>query len=169
MSPTGVVIVLVLGFVIDYMSAGPDSLRDRAAFLLALAGFRDGFNNSPADEWTVEQLGALINSLLDQTKGAYIAGASINAIVGAGVGILAIYAVGCLVPDRMSKRMGRWATLSFSRSGLGKVNWKLWIMAFLLGVLADLGQGLVGNTTETAVEALTWLVAPLPLVLFGAA
>jgi len=133
MSPTGVVIVLVLAFVIDRMSVGPEWWRDRAAFLMAIAGFRDGFNKSPADEWTVEKLGMLIQGLLDQTKGAYVAGASINALIGATVGVLAMYATGCLLPDRASKGLGRWATLKFPQSGLGKVNWKLWVVAFLLG------------------------------------
>jgi hypothetical protein len=167
MTPTSVFIVLVLAFVVDYMSVGPDSLRDRAAFLLALAGFRDGFNESPADDWTVGKLSDGIGWLLKQTNGAYIAGTAINVAIGAAVGVLAIYAVGCLVPDRLSKRAGRWAALSFPTSQARRINYKLWAMAFLLGVLADLGRGLIGETTETAVVALTYFVAPIPIALFG--
>jgi hypothetical protein len=40
---------------------------------------------------------------------------------------------------------------------------------FLLGVLADLGRGLVGELTDTAVVALTVFVAPIPIALFGSA
>jgi hypothetical protein len=167
MTPTSVFIVLMLAFVIDYMSIGRDSLRDRVAFLLAIAGFRDGFNGSPADRWTVGKLSDGIGWLLDQTNGAYIAGASINIIIGAGVGVLAIYATGCLVPDRASKKLGRWAALNFPTSSVYRINWKLWGIAFLLGVLADLGRGLVGELTNTAVVALTFFVAPIPITLFG--
>lgn len=167
MTPTSVFVVLMLAFVIDYMSVGPDSLRDRAAFLMAIAGFRDGFNESTADEWTVGKLSSAIQWMLDQTDGAYIAGASINIVIGASVGVLAIYAVGCLLPDRMAGKLGRWSALSFPKSPVYRINWKLWVIAFLLGVLADLGRGLVGEATEGAVVALTSLVSPIPVVLFG--
>lgn len=167
MTPTSVFIVLMLAFVIDYMSIGKDSLRDRLAFLLAIAGFRDGFDGSPADKWTVGKLSDGIEWLLDQTNGAYIAGTSINIAIGAGVGVLAIYAVGCLLPNKASARVGRWATLNFPKSSAGRINWKLWLIAFLLGVLADLGRGLVGELTEGAVVALTTIVAPIPIMLFG--
>jgi hypothetical protein len=169
MSPTAVAILLLLALVIDYMSVGPDSLRDRVAFLLAVPAFRDGFNGSPLDRWTVQRLSDAIGYLLDKTGGAYVAGASINAILGAAVGILGIYAVGCLLPLKASKRLGRFATLKFPRSPIYRINWQLWLAAFLLGVLADLGHGAVGATTETAVVFLTGLVAPLPTALFGAA
>ena len=169
MTPTSVFIVLMLAFVVDYMSVGPDSLRDRVAFLLAIAGFRDGFDGSPADRWTVGRLSDGIGWLLKQADGAYIAGASINIIIGAGVGVLAIYAVGCLVPDKLSGKLGRWAALRFPKSNVYRINWKLWGIAFLLGVLADLGRGLVGELTDTAVVALTFFVAPIPIALFGSA
>ncbi len=159
----------MLALVIDYMSAGPDSLRDRAAFLLALAGFRDGFDGSPLDQWTVQQAHMLIGKLLDMTGGAYIAGASINTVTGAAMGCLAIYAIGCLVPDRFSGRMGRWAALRFPRTGVAKINVKLWVLAFLLGILADLSRGAVGDFVNTAVEMLTLFVSPIPIVLFGSA
>jgi hypothetical protein len=169
MSPTGVFVMLVLGFLIDFLSVGPDSLRDRVAFLFYLAGFRDGFDGSPLDQWTVQRLSEGIGWLLDQTGGAYIAGANINIVVGAGVGLLAIYAVACLVPAKLSSKVGRIATLSFPSTAAKRINWKLLGLAALLGMLADLGRGLIGEATDSSVEALTWLVAPLPLALFGAA
>lgn len=169
MTPTSVAIVLVLAFVVDYMSVGPDSLRDRLAFLLALAGFRDGFNESPADAWTVEKLHDGIGWLLDQTNGAYIAGASINTLVGALVGCLALFAVGCVIPDRFAGKLGRFAALKFPTSAARRINYKLWALAFLLGVLADLGRGIIGEATESTVVALTYFVAPIPLALFGSA
>lgn len=169
MTPTSVFIVLMLAFVIDYMSIGPNSLRDRIAFLMALAGFRDGFNGSPLDAWTVGKLRAGIQWLLDSTNGAYIAGASINIVIGSAVGVLAIYVIGCLLPDRFSGKLGRWAALSFPSSASMRINWKLWACAFLLGILADLGRGVIGEFVNTTVVALTYFVAPVPIVLFGSA
>lgn len=169
MSPTATAVILLLALVVDYMSVGPDSLRDRFAFLLALPGFRDGFNGSPIDQWTVQRLSEAIGYLLDQTGTAYIAGASINVLLGAGVGILAIYTVGCLLPVKASTKLGRFAALTFPTSAARRLNWKLWLVAFLLGILSDVCRGAVGELTNGAVVALTALVAPLPTLLFGAA
>lgn len=168
MSPTGCVIALVLAFVIDYLSVGPDSLRDRIAFLIAVAGFRDGFNGSPLDQWTVQRAHDAIGYLLTLTDGAYIAGASINGIIGALIGCLALYLVGCLLPEKATKFAGRFAKLSFP-SVSGRINWKLWLCAFLIGVLAELPRGLIGGWTEGVVVLLTQLIAPLIVLLFGAA
>lgn len=171
LSPTGTAIALVLAFIIDYMSAGPDSIRDRMAFLLALAGFRDGFNGSPLDAATVEKLSSIIRAALDSdpVSGAYIAGASVNGLIGMGVGALAIYVVGCLLPVRFSKKVGRFAAVTFPRSPAHRINWKLWLCAFFLGILADLGQGLIGGWIEGSVITLTQFVDPLLVILFGGA
>lgn len=169
MSPTGVGVLLLLALVVDYMSVGPNSLRDRLAFLLALPAVREGFDGSPLDAWTVGTLTQLIEQLLESTDGAYIAGASINAVLGAAVGILWIYTVGCLLPVKASKRLGRFATLTFPQSPLYRINTRLWIAAVLLGMMADLPAGLVGDLTEGSVDILTGLVSPLPELLFGAA
>lgn len=168
MSPTGVAVVLLLALVVDYMSVGPDSFRDRIAFLLAVPAFRDGFNGSPLDAWTVQRLSDSIGYLLEQTKGAYIAGASSNVLVGASVGVLAIYTIGCLLPTKTSTRLGRFAAINFPKSSIHRLNWKLWLCAFLLGILADLGRGVIGEATEGLVVALANIVAPLPILLFGA-
>lgn len=167
LTPTGCAIALILAFVIDYMSAGPDSIRDRVAFLFALAGFRDGFDGSPLDRWTVQRAHDAIGFALTQADGAYIAGASANAIVGAGVGALALFVVGCLLPVRASKRLGRLAAISFPKSPIYRINWKLWLCAFLLGVLADLGRGLLGGWIEGAVTWLTVVADVVIGLLFG--
>src|SRR5690349_22447973 len=118
MSPTATCILLLLALVVDWMSVGPNSIRDRIAFAFALAAVREGFNGSPLDQWTVGFLGGLIEQLLAATKGAYIAGAAVNTVVGAAVGILWIYTVGCVLPVKASKKLGRFATLSFPQSPL---------------------------------------------------
>ncbi len=169
MSPTAVAILLLLALIIDYMSVGPNSIRDRVAFIVAVPTIREGFDGSPLDQKTVEALRGVIQTLLDSTGGAWIAGASINAIIGAGIGLLWIYAIGCMLPVKASKRLGRFATLAFPQSGLYRLNGKLWIVAVLLGLMSDLPGGLVGDITRTLVDVAARFVAPLPALLFGAA
>jgi hypothetical protein len=167
MSPTATALVLLLALVVDWMSIGGNSIRDRIAFLLAVPAIREGFNGSPLDGWTVDLLRSTIQQLLDATKGAYIAGASINLLVGGMVGILWIYTVGCLLPVKASKKLGRFATLTFPQSPLYRLNGKLWIAAILLGMLADLPRGIVGDLTNGSIDFLTGVVAPIPAMLFG--
>lgn len=168
MSPTAVAAVFLLALVVDYMSVGPNSLRDRIAFLLAVPAIREGFNGSPLDGWTVDTLRGFIRQLLDATNGAYIAGASINLLLGVAVGILFIYVVGCLLPMKANKRLGRFATLTFPQSPLYRLNWQLWLCAFLIGMMADLPQGIVGTLTLQFVDFLAGIVGPIPNLLFGA-
>ncbi|MFY1658591.1 hypothetical protein [Micromonospora sp. WMMD1274] len=169
MSPTAVAILLLLALIVDYMSIGPNSLRDRLAFVMAVPALKEGFDGSPADQKTVAAAGGAIQSLLDSTGGAYIAGASVNAILGVAIGLLWIYAIGCLLPIKSSKKLGRFATLSWPQSPLYRINWKMWTVAALLGMMSDLPNGLVGDLTRTLLEIVTSLVAPLPALLFGAA
>ncbi|MGW5556835.1 hypothetical protein ACWER9_06385 [Micromonospora sp. NPDC003944] len=167
MSPTTVAILLLLALLIDWMSVGPNSLRDRIAFIVAVPTIREGFDGSPLDQWTVETLSKVIQSLLDSTGGAYIAGASINLVIGAGIGVLWIYALGCMLPVKFGKKLGRFATLSFPASGLRRLNGPLWIVAILLGLMSDLPGGLVGDIARSLVDVAAGLVAPLPELLFG--
>jgi hypothetical protein len=169
MSPTTVAILLLLALIVDYMSVGPNSIRDRIAFVVAVPTIREGFDGSPLDQKTVETLGGLIQGLLDSTGGAYIAGASVNTVIGAGIGLLWIYALGCMLPVKASKRLGRFATLAFPQSPLYRLNVRLWIVAVLLGLMSDLPGGLIGDVTRALVDLAAQLVAPLPALLFGAA
>ncbi|MGJ3228933.1 hypothetical protein ACQEUV_26790 [Micromonospora aurantiaca (nom. illeg.)] len=169
MSPTAVAVLLLLALVVDYMSVGPNSIRDRVAFVLAVPAIREGFDGSPLDQWTVQTASSGIEQLLDATGGAYIAGASINAILGALIGLLFIYVIGCMLPTKASKKLGRFATLTFPQSPLYRLNTRLWIAAILLGLMADLPGGTVGDVTRGCVDFLTGLVAGLPAWLFGAA
>jgi len=167
MSPTATALVLLLALVIDWMSVGPNSVRDRVAFLMAVPAIREGFNGSPLDGWTVDLLNQVIGALLNATHGAYIAGASINLLVGGAVGILWIYTVGCLLPVKASRKLGRFATLTFPQSPIYRLNGRLWIAAILLGMLADLPRGIVGELTLGSVDFLTGIVGPIPTMLFG--
>ena len=169
MSPTAVAILLLIALLVDYMSIGPNSLRDRLAFILGVPAIREGFDGSPADEKTVAAAGRLIQGLLDSTGGAYIAGASVNAIIGFLIGLLWIYAIGCLLPAKTSKKLGRFAVMTFPASPLHRLNTKLWLVAIPLGMMSDLPQGLIGELTRSLLDLTTSVVAPLPALLFGAA
>lgn len=168
MSPTGVAVLLLLALVVDYMSVGPNSIRDRLAFLMGLVAIRQGFDSSPLDRWTVGALSNAINTLKSMAGGAYIAGAATQIVLSAGVGILAIYTVGALMPVKFASRLGRFAGITFPDSAIHRINYKLWAMAVLLGLLADLPGGVVGGLLNAGIAVLTEIFQPLPNFLFGA-
>lgn len=167
MSPTGVAVLLLLALVVDWMSVGPNSIRDRIAFLMGLAAIHEGFSGSPLAHWTVGALSTGIDTLKHMAGTAYIAGAATQAIVGAAVGILAIYTVGALLPTKASGKLGRFATIAFPQSGLHRLNYKLWLCAALLGMLADLPHGIIGQLLNQAIGGLTSITASIPYTLFG--
>jgi len=167
MSPTGVAVLLMLALVVDYLSVGPNSIRDRLAFFLGLAAIREGFNGSPLDNWTVGLLSGVIDQLKHSTGAAYIAGATTSAVIGAGIGVLAIYTVGALLPTKFSKKLGRFATIKFPTSAMHRINYKLWLCAALLGMLGDLSGGWVGDLVTQFTDADVHLCASIPFKIFG--
>lgn len=167
MSPTGVAVLLMLALVVDYLSVGPNSIRDRLAFLMALPAIREGFNGSPLDQWTVGALSSVIDKAKEMADGAYIAGAITSVTLGAAVGVLAIYTVGALMPDKFAKKFGRFAAIKFPTSAIHRLNYKLWGCAALLGMLSDLPTGLVGTTLTWVVDFLVSVAASIPFTLFG--
>jgi len=168
LGPNGVAALLLLALVVDWMSVGPNSLRDRLAFLLGIVAIRAGFNGSPLDHWTVGALDQLIDSAKKMTGGAYIAGASTQFLLSVLVGVLAIYTLGALLPDKMQTKLGPFAKISFPTSATHRINYKLWTMAILLGLLGDLGGGMIGGIVNGGIGILTELFQPLPNLLFGA-
>lgn len=168
MSPTAVAVLLLLALVVDYLSFGPDSIRDRLAFFLALPAIYEGFDNSPLDRWTAGALAKLIQSGLDMTGGAYVAAASAQVVLSAAIGIYAIYTVGVLLPTALNKRLGSFVNLHWGQSGIHRLNWQLWIAAFVLGMLNDLPGGVVGDILRGFVIGLDSAVSFLPNWLFGA-
>jgi len=167
MSPTGVFVLLLLAFVVDYLSVGPDSIRDRLAFLMALPAIREGFNGSPLDQWTVGALSQVIDAAKNAAHGSYLAGAVTPAVLGAGIGLLAIYTIGALLPDKFAGKLGRFASMKFPTSAIHRINYKLWICAALLGLMADLPRGAAGAWLTTAIDALAYPAAGLVNFLFG--
>lgn len=168
LTPTGVAVLLMLALVVDYMSIGPGSIRDRIAFFMALPAISQGFSGGPLEHWTVDKVGAFIDALKGMAEGSYIAGATTEVIIGVAVGVLAIYTVGVLLPVKASKKLGGFAKLNWGNSAAGRLNTKLWVSAALLGVLADLPRGLVGEVLRGGIGFLTSWVGILPGALFGA-
>lgn len=167
MSPTAVAVLLLAALVVDFLSVGPNSIRDRLAFLMGMTAIRQGFDGSPLDRWTVQQLSAVIDAAKDGAKGAYIAGAITSQLLGACVLILAVFAIGCLMPDKFAGRLGRFAAISFPSSGVHRMNWKLWICAFFLGLMSDLPVGWGGDTLRMCVDFVGRIMAFIPNSIFG--
>ena len=169
MSPTGVAVLLLAAVTIDYVSIGPNWLRDRIAFTAYIAAIWEGFNGSQIDIWTLERLTGIIRWALDQPflSGAYIAGASASALVGILIGAVWVYGVGCLLPNKASKRLGRFATINFPPSGVWAINGRLLAVAVILGLFGDVPVAWVGNVTSGSNEMLAALYAPLPELLLG--
>lgn len=167
MSPTGVFALLLLALVVDWMSIGPNSIRDRLAFFMGLAAIRQGFDGSPLDHWTVGFLSSLLDQLKSMAGSAYIAGAVTQTMLGAAIGVLAIYTAGALMPTKASKWLGRFAAIKFPSSGLHRINYKLWACAALLGLLSDLAGGVVGRLVTSAIDMDVSLCASIPFSLFG--
>jgi hypothetical protein len=167
LSPAGVASMLILAFVIDYLSIGPDNWRDKVAFLIALPMLRMGFDGGPLDVWTVGALSGAIDALKEAGGGSYIAGAATHFVVSALVACLAIYAAGALMPDKLAGRLGTFAKLSFPTTAQRKINWKLWAIAAVIGMLADLAGGAVGYVLDQVLDMLATVVSWLPGWLFG--
>lgn len=167
-SPSDVAVLFGLALVIDWMSVGPNSIRDRIAFLIGIVAIHWGFNDSPLDHWTVGAATSGINTLKGMAGNAYIAGAATQVVLSAAVGILAIYTVGALLPDKAQAKLGKFATISFPNSPMSRINIKLWVMAAILGMLGDLPGGIVGGILHGSINVLTGIEAPIPHLLFGA-
>jgi hypothetical protein len=180
MSATGVFAVLLTALVVDWMSIGPNSVRDRLAFLLALPAIRVGWDGSPLDQWTVQMLTTWIDEA-KRTGNSTLAQASTSMVLGVAVAALAVYCVGCLLPERTSVTLGDFARHSFTKAGGAaaaprvpgaraskyRLNTRLWLCAIFLGMLADLPGGLVGTILRAFIDADTKIVAPIPNFLFG--
>lgn len=174
MSPTGVATMALIGLVVDWTGVGPNSLRDRFAFMCYLAAARDGWNGSSLDQWTVQQLKHGIGWLLHRSGSAYIAGASAAVLASVVVGVLGIYALACWVPEKFipkswsGKAIGTVIQLNFPSTAMKRLNFKLMILALAMGMLADLGRGVIGTLELRLVVANLNLMSPLPNLLFGA-
>ncbi len=169
MSPTGVAVLLLVAFGIDFLSVFPVWLRDRLAFLFGTAAIYEGFNGSLIDSWTLERAEDGISWLLAREfmSAAYIAGAIPAVLLGLFVAVAWVYCLGALLPNKFSKKLGRVATIQFTQSGLFQINARLWILAAVLGLFCDLPRAGIGSVTEGSVDWLCSLVSFVPTWLVG--
>lgn len=169
MSPNALVSLLFLAFVIDYFCVLPAGLRNRLVFCAATAGFMEGFDGSPLDRWTVQKLTNLIQMGLDQADGSRFAAAGARDVLSLLVAGLFVYVVGCMWPTKLlPKKMGQFVTLNFRVSGMFRINPFNWVMAMLLGILADLPSGLIGLCLRFCLYIVDGWMALLPAIIFGA-
>lgn len=173
-TPTATAVLLLLALGIDAMSIGPDSIRDRIAFVMALPVIREGWDGTEFDTWTVGQLERFITNLKGES-GQTIAQASTTAILSVSVFILWMFAMGALIPNKYANRFGRFATMNFrgrtmttiGGGGGNRLNAKLWSFAILLGLLSDIPQGLAGDVIRFSIDVMGNLVAGIPSLLLG--
>lgn len=172
MPPTAVAVTLLLALLIDWSSFGPNSLRDRIAFCLACPAIREGFDGSPLDQWTVQQLHRLIEALLHSppVSGSRLAGASVNMLIGVLIGLTWLYAMLCMLPikGKLPKWMGRAVTLSWPTSPMGRLNLPLWGVAAVLGLMADLPGGAIGMACRASIDVLIGPITAVIVWAFGA-
>jgi hypothetical protein len=167
MSPTMVFVVLLLALAIDWSSFGHDSIRDRVAFTLALPALRLGFDGSLADRTMVGAIGYFIDGAKGAVSDAYIAQADTGKIIGVLASLVFAYAVGCMMPEKWSNKMGPYARLSFSSGKRHRLNYKLWACAVFLAVTADMMNGWSGILARGTVNVLSHIAASVSVTLFG--
>lgn len=167
MSPTGVAVLIIIAFAIDFFAIGPAWMQTRLLFMIVATVAQQGFSDSTLDHRTVQQASDLIQAGLDAAGDAYVAAASAQVLVGCLVGCLSVWSIGCMLPMRLGQKVGRVATLQYKETGLRKLNWQIWIGAFALGLLADLPAGWMGDLTHFCLGLYTSIVSPLPSLVFG--
>jgi len=158
----------MLGFVIDYFSVGHDAWRDKIAFLFYLAGIKEGFNGGTVDTWLLQQLGHAVD-LVKTAGNTYLASAQTNLVVGIVIAGVELFALGCLLPERLTswKWVGKYASWRFPKSSSGKIGWKLLALAVVIGLLADNVRGAIGNAANAGISADCAAVGPVLNLLFG--
>lgn len=166
MTPTGVAVALIFALTLDALSIGPNSIRDRIAFVIAVGAIYEGFNGSPLDQWTIGALGGLVDQLKAMTGGAYIAGAATEAILSMGVLAVAVITIGVLLPVKAQEKLGPWAAMSFG-SGGQRINFKLWGAAAILAMFCDLPGGVLGDLLRQGVMLCDRFAAFVPNLLLG--
>lgn len=170
MSPTATAVLFIIAFIIDFFAIGPAWLQTRLVFMCVVTAVRVGFDDSPLDKWTVDNAAGIIQTGLDQAKGAYVAEASAAAIVGVLVGGLALWAIGAMLPLKASKKLGRIATIQFKETGLRKMTAPVWGLAIPLGLLEDLvPDSWISTAIDFFLGICSFVASPLPRLVFGAA
>jgi hypothetical protein len=183
------VVLLIVALVIDLLSVGPGSIRDRIAFLLAVPALYAGWAGDSLAIWVNTQLAALTGMGLKASGSVYIAGAEPAIVVSAVVAAAFVYAIGAMLPRRAQRWAGPIAKFDLARGkasmsaggrgkrtpggGLGdapqgsRLNLKLWGLALFLALTVDLPRGAIGQAIAAVMGALTWATAGIPNWLIG--
>lgn len=160
-TPQAVFCLFVLAFLVDYWSVGTDSIRDRLAFFMSLAAIRVGFDGTPVDQYTTQlALGGLDS--LKNVGNTYLARGAADDLLSVAISLLCVFVVGVIIPSKASKKLGRFATLKFHRGSSSRINYTLWICAFLLGTMIELARGPFGLFAMAAVDFDVRLVSIIP-------
>lgn len=167
MTATGVFFVLALAITIDALRVGPNAISDRVAWFFAVPGIYEGFNGSFVDQWTIGNVGAFIDWAKAHSGGAYIAGASTQAILGMVVLVVIILTIGVLLPMKASAKLGKFATYTFAMKKETRINYKLWGSAAIIGLFCDLPMGNFGDFVKGTVVWMSSVVAYVPNNVMG--
>lgn len=191
MPATSCVVLLIVALVVDLMSVGPGSIRDRVSFLIAVPALYAGWAGEPLAIWVNTQLAALTGMGLKASGSNYVAAASPTIIVSCLVAAAFIYAIGAVIPRRTQRWVGPIARFDLARGkakvsaegktkgkvtpggGVGdapagaRLNMKLWGLALFLALTADLPQGAIGQAISAVIGALISATSGLPTYLIG--
>lgn len=167
LTPVAVFAALIMGFCIDYFSFGHDAWRDKFAFLFYLAGIREGFNGGKVDTWLLHSLGQVVD-VVKTAGNTYLASAETNLVVGIVIAGVEIFAVGCLLPEKLTswKWVGKFAGWRFPKSTSGRIGWKLLAIAIFIGLLSDNVRGAIGQAANAGITADCRAIGPVLNFLF---
>lgn len=187
MSPLGVFTLLLLALIIDYTSAGPDSIRDIVAFTMALPAIADGWSGQWLAKWTVGWLGGVLETGMKHSGSEYMATISGAGMIGVMLGLLVFFATFCIIPAKIGAKfkVGKLSGLTFRSVKFGKKKggiedvadegaskrrlcFPLWACAIILGLLWPLAMGWAGDILQFEINSFAWVWKPIPNKLFGA-
>jgi hypothetical protein len=162
-----IVTMIGLAFVVDYLSIGPDSWRDRFAFMILLPSIYAGWADSGLHKGLKKLISDTTASGVKATGSTEDPAAMGEAAVKFLVLLVLIYTLGCMAPAKWQQKCGRWAALSFKTKAKARMNIKLWACAIILGVLGSVLGGLSGQVLTTALDLSAHITAGLPAMLVG--
>lgn len=115
MPATSCVVLLIIALVIDLLSIGPGSIRDRVSFLIAIPALYAGWAGGALALWINSSLESISAAGLKSSGSDYIASASPRIVVACAVAAAFIYAVAAVIPQRAQKWVGPIARVDLAR------------------------------------------------------
>ena len=167
MDAVTIMFLIAIALSIDYMSIGPDSLRDKIAFAIALPAIYGGWDGSTLDTKITDGIQQAIQSGLRSTGTTHSTAQMAQAGMRCLVFFVLVYAIGALMPEKWSKKCGRWAQINFKAGSSDRLNKKLWGCAIVLGLLGGQLGGLSGSVLKNFLSFMTGATVGLPAALIG--